>query len=309
MATIIQAPIEIVTPPKRYRAIGHCIYCGRRSGKITEEHIIPFGLAANSLVLPKASCRVCQEATRDFETVWLRHMWWPFRTRIGAPSAKKVRPDNFTLRRFKADTPGADATALRPVSVEQVKPKDFPLVYTAFKFQPPGILVGRPDSEPADYEIWVRGEDLKKYTPNTGDAVELGIANPQSFSRMLAKIAHSFAVAEVGEEAFTPLLTNFIRGEDGFPILRWLGGDREPHPSTLPLHQISRSTGIVGDTRYLIVGIRLFCFMGTPRYYAVVGTIERALDESPLFAETRHTIDIKLPPTMGDSSLVGDTVG
>jgi hypothetical protein len=60
----IEAPIEIVTPPKRYAPIRHCIYCGAYSKHLSKEHIIPFGLTEDSLILPKASCLSCRDITR-----------------------------------------------------------------------------------------------------------------------------------------------------------------------------------------------------------------------------------------------------
>src|SRR6266581_4326688 len=83
----VQAPIEFVTPNKRYAPVGYCIYCLTHSN-LTKEHIIPHGLAGNSLVLPESSCTKCAAKTRDWETACLRHLWWPFRTRIGATLQK-----------------------------------------------------------------------------------------------------------------------------------------------------------------------------------------------------------------------------
>jgi hypothetical protein len=45
-----QAPIEFVTPNKRYTPVGYCIYC-LASSNLTKEHIIPHGLAGDSLIL------------------------------------------------------------------------------------------------------------------------------------------------------------------------------------------------------------------------------------------------------------------
>src|SRR5262245_41775945 len=129
------APIEIATPPKRYRPAGRCIYCGRRATKLSKEHIIPYGLAANSLVLPSASCRRCQQQTRDFETICLRHMWWPFRTRIGAPSRGKEKPTEFELKNIRVRGINDDGSLdYERTGITKIVPEQYPLIYIAFAF-------------------------------------------------------------------------------------------------------------------------------------------------------------------------------
>jgi hypothetical protein len=92
---------------------------------------------------------------------------------------------------------------------------------------------------------------------------------------MLAKIAHSYAVAEYGIDAFEPLLLPLILGKMDFgPYL--VGGDAsEPVPDQpAVLHDIFRM-----DCRrdngpdYFGVAIRLFAMMGMPRYYVIVGRL------------------------------------
>src|ERR1700744_1099100 len=93
--------IQIRTPFRRYPPVGHCIYCGVYSSQLNKEHILPFGIADDSLVLPKASCRNCEKTTGRLETVCLQHMWWPFRQRIGAPTRGKKPPSEFEMRFIK----------------------------------------------------------------------------------------------------------------------------------------------------------------------------------------------------------------
>jgi hypothetical protein len=153
----VQAPLEITTPPKRYKPIGHCIYCPAYPSKPTNEHIIPFGIAANSLVLPRASCPDCQRKTHEADTACLRRMWWPFRTRLGAPSRGKDKPESFTLRRGQA-TYTADSVAISDVQESTVAPKDFPMTYSALRLPQPAVLVGRDPAAQVDYGFWMRTE-------------------------------------------------------------------------------------------------------------------------------------------------------
>ena len=60
----IQSDIDLSKfQSRRYAPVGRCIYCGAFSNALTKEHIIPFGLAGNALVLPKASCQTCAAIT------------------------------------------------------------------------------------------------------------------------------------------------------------------------------------------------------------------------------------------------------
>jgi hypothetical protein len=90
---------------------------------------------------------------------------------------------------------------------------------------------------------------------------------------MLAKIAHSYAVAELGSDAFHPLLPDLILGtEDRAAYL--VGGDASefPLPDKEPyLHHVYLLNAMSGGIMYTLVSIRLFAVVGMPRYHVVVG--------------------------------------
>ncbi len=92
-----------------------------------------------------------------------------------------------------------------------------------------------------------------------------------TYARMLAKIAHSFAIAELGFGSFEPLLTDFILKEND-AIYDCVGGiereddDRSERPDVL--HSIE----LLKEDDWVIVRLRLFAFLkGTPSYVIVVG--------------------------------------
>lgn len=64
----VRIPIKIKTPYKRGHPGSRCIHCGRVATKLRKEQIIPYGLAPDSLVFPKAGCLNCQEKTDKFGT-------------------------------------------------------------------------------------------------------------------------------------------------------------------------------------------------------------------------------------------------
>ena len=296
----IVAPLEILTPPKRYAPIGHCIYCVSRS-KPTDEHIVPYGLAADALVLQAASCRSCAGATKRFETILMRHVWWPFRTAIGAPTRGKERPKNFLLRRVRViKRHESGMIDYEPLDETPLSPSDFPLFYMAFKFPPSAALVGRNFDADVNYDVWVKHDEegMKKHAGGDQHGFRLAPGEPIAFSRLLAKIAHSYAVAELGEHTFQPRLKKIIRKEPKSltRILNWVGGDLDI-PSAQPiLHSLQLERQQISHNHYVVANIRLFCFMGSPQYRVVVGELKRPEIEHPSLNQPPYNIEVRTTP-------------
>ncbi len=271
----IALPIEITTKPKRYRPVGRCIYCGRKSGKLSDEHVIPYGIAGNSVILPKASCSRHGKATGKIETVCLRHLWWPLRTQLGLPTRGKRPPKNFNLRRVKVTGEYSDGR-LDCVLVSDIKvtPEEFPFVYTALKLPPPAILVGRNPVEDVNYKVWCAfsEEEFKKYSLGDKHGTIIAPIEPETFCRFLAKISHAYAVAELGFGAFRPVLAEFIIGNP-LRALEWIGGEAGEHDATANLHEISWKIQTVDSRVFVVVELRLFACLGSPKYTIVVGEI------------------------------------
>src|SRR5205085_3347120 len=68
--------------------IGECIYCGTTEGELSEEHVAPFGLSGQ-LVLLRASCERCAKVTSSLETTLLRQQWFAARATL---STRTRRP-------------------------------------------------------------------------------------------------------------------------------------------------------------------------------------------------------------------------
>jgi hypothetical protein len=301
---IIEAPIEITTPTKRYRSVGHCIYCGVYSNKLTKEHIIAHGLAGNSLILPNSSCRDCADKTRDWENACLRHLWWPFRTRIGAPSSGKQVPKSFSVRQMKVTKINKDGSigAYDKVAETFAGPMEFPLVFMAFKFPLPGLLIGRDPNAGIDIEAVAKisEEEFRKFAPGDKDGFLIARTDIEAYCRMLAKIAHSYAVAELGEAAFRPVLREFIRGKPLEHAWHWIGSDTATPPPEQRLHDIQWLASTVNGFNYVMVSLRLFSFIGSPRYHIIVGELTRPLDQLPFLQQSLYTIDVKTALPLGE---------
>jgi hypothetical protein len=152
---------------------------------------------------------------------------------------------------------------------------DLPLVCVGFRWPAPGFLRnGRPDENPLSGEFVCRYQkgEIEKFIKD-GEGYKVARVGPLDYARMLAKIGHAFIVAEYGEDSFKPALTDLIRGRtDGAPYL--VGGDDSGTPlqdQPGQLHHVYRHDCNVNGVDYILATIRLFAFMGMPRYHVVVG--------------------------------------
>jgi hypothetical protein len=112
----------------------------------------------------------------------------------------------------------------------------------------------------------------------------MGEVRSHAFFPMLAKIAHSFAIATWGERSFNPLLPDMILGRDS-RWLRLVGGFAKIPPATAPetihiLHVGLRRSHV--GVQYVIARVRLFSNFGSPEYLVVVGEYTGTREDPPI---------------------------
>lgn len=262
----------------RYPAILRCIYCRDSDIRnLTDEHIFPYSLGGN-LVLEKSSCRECANITKKYEQTVARDVFGKFRVRHNIQTRrKKERPQSYPI-----DINNPDGTS----STIDIPAKSHPSPLFLYKFAPANILHGL--SREIDTFLWII------YCAATSDAIELIETHkwdgklkirpvPIEFARMLAKIAHSHAVAMLGTEAFHPLALDIILCRtDNVSYL--VGGNyAAPTSSTDDLEAPVRGAGHLFSLRYvsgphqelfLLGEIRLFASLSSPTYHVIVGKVE-----------------------------------
>jgi hypothetical protein len=90
--------------------------------------------------------------------------------------------------------------------------------------------------------------------------------------RLIGKIAHAFAVAELGRNFFTPVLLNLIRGDQPMFADHFVGSGMVNDPPIPHLHELSFAPPIdQGNSELIVVRVRLFASLDMPTHYAVVG--------------------------------------
>jgi hypothetical protein len=263
-----------------YPPVGRCIYCGSTDG-LTREHIVPFSFGGTT-VLPKASCISCAEITSDFEHSCARTMLGNMRLQLGFPSRnKKNRPDQITLQ---------VKTGKKPREPRSVKIKNLPILPIPLPvFDPPGILSNLQPTDDVECVMnfyWMVDQEAAREQYNKiqpGGTIAMQMNFPYlAFARLLAKIAHSQAVAEYGVEAFSPMLLPYILGPN-IHTSYVIGGTKVPinAPVGVELHWLIEF-GIFNrsDKRFFTAKIELFKFLKDhPTYWVVLAEADDRLSD------------------------------
>jgi len=259
-----------VTKPKRYPPVGRCIYCGRTEG-LTDEHIVPLALNG-AWILPKSTCPRCSKITAQIETAALHKTYLGYR----------IQKDFRTRRRKQRNAKRIKVTR-RSEGKTEVFYDDFknaPVFLMHMRLQPPTILTNKEPPKGHSAMSMLIATDIRHFvtTQKLASGEFISEYNHKSVARMLAKIAHAYACAELGLGRFNPLLPGLILGEVEWVYNYLVGGDyvvNAPHtplpklPLMHSLHLTSEKAG--SGKRFYVAKIRLFAYEVSPVYTIIVG--------------------------------------
>ncbi len=255
--------------------MGQCIYCGSKDG-LTREHVIPYS-AGGRWVLPDASCRDCSAVTGAFEGEVSRTILGPLRMLYNMPTRRpKDRPNHLPLKvKYPNSTDWEIAYVDRSICPFLVGLPLYPM---------PDALTGaltEGNRDAATSNIWIRGggfwrdrDAQLQWLCNALGASEVmpdATVHTEPFCLTLAKIAHSFAVAELGVGAVEPFLTDMIRHRDLSNRAEFIGGGGGNEPPSNDLHELAFDTAVSSKSNVIAVRIRLLGVLGTPTYHVAVG--------------------------------------
>lgn len=205
-------------PAKLYQPLNFCAYCGS-TDSLSTEHIIPFGLGGK-LILPKASCEECRKATSKVEDFVLRKYLCPLRSYLSLPSRKPAhRPTSYKLTLQRGTHRWS----------QKVKLAEHPGHIQFAMFDPPGRVAGREKEQPT-YNVRLIGADI---FPNTAArlvrlgadrAIDQVTIKAMDIARMVAKIGFSYAIAELGRDAFEELYVQHLIRDAAPDWNYWIGG-------------------------------------------------------------------------------------
>ncbi|MCC0023646.1 MAG: hypothetical protein H6874_05435 [Hyphomicrobiaceae bacterium] len=271
-----QSRLNITSASRRYPPVGRCIYCGEQNKVLGDEHILPYAIAGNSLVLPKAGCRNCEKANSAFELPIHRKQLGPLRTVLGFPTRnRRNRPTNINLGlgNFSKFEVGETAVHVGEIDVPIEK---FPITFATIRLGPPGILLGLPLECPLPWSAFVRlvADEHRSPFQYGANVARICAVNPFLTAQYLARIAYSYAVSELGYGTFQPLVLDLLKRKGGF-FRHWVGGQLSVPPANkLSLHTLEQETVLVGPHKYVVVTLRLFANLGSPIHQVVVGQLD-----------------------------------
>jgi len=217
-------------------------------------------------------------------------MYGPLRLLYGLPSRRKnKRPETLQLKIKR--TAGSEWEYV-PVVQER-----YPFLITFPYFEAPGALAGTGESEakgPVTDRLWIRGASPHHNFDQLLESLaqELGVhslmpeskAEVSAFCSLLAKIALSYVVANVGVSAQWSRLAEIALGENMNNCLHYIGSVATDEPASDALHEVS--LGKHSRTDAILVRLRLLAKLGTPTYFVVLPSVAAEGWPNPLLRPT-----------------------
>lgn len=266
----------------RFPSPGRCIYCGDGQSKLRDEHVIPYALAANAMILEKSCCEKCQNIIQRYEQEVLKIQLGIFRVQVEAPSRtkKKERTTHVDLQFVEVDDLGQFK---RNLGIRTISVDELPLAIHLWQSPMPRRLRGPLTAEQEQGKPWSFADrdginalcdTVRKETGANHVAYNSGTVNRMHYRRSLAKTAHAFAAARFGIDYFEPFLLDLIlcRSDD---VSEFVGDDPFAEPvgdSNGHTLQILLGEPVGGQEQGLIAArFQLYPTLGSPAHLVVVG--------------------------------------
>lgn len=263
-----------------HKFIGKCIYCGTIEGRLTNEHTIPLSLGGDKQLL-KASCEArCNGITSAIEGHVTGGAMKQVRTMMDIKTRrKKDRPKDLPMAMMRGDER----------EIEFVPVDDYIGVMPYIERGMPGYLLGNlhPAGLGVDHvkveaiSVMRRTEehlDLARKYDTEYLAVDFPL-KPETFGRMIAKVAYCHAVWNIGlnqwQEVF--VLPAILGERDD--IWHWVGSEGRVSADLIkrPRHGSYHLIKFWVDHGLALVSVQLFANGGLPEYLVVVGRVSEAL--------------------------------
>ena len=225
---------------RTHKPVGTCIFCREFVGPfcpglLSDEHIIAYSIGGNDL-LPQASCGLHQKVTAQLDEQIARDMLKVYRHAYGFPS--RSGSDRQPFYKIPVTNQLKSFTYFQEVPLSEV-----PGLYTCPHLITPGILVGAPAVPLRMGHVCHHAPDnkltefVRKLPGGFSASWTSGAIVLSDFARMLAKVGHTYATAEIGNGNFIPSLLDIVEGKSANPF-HFVGGfepsaPQEQSPLTL----------------------------------------------------------------------------
>lgn len=111
--------------------------------------------------------------------------------------------------------------------------------------------------------------EIESFAENHPGYTRIGTFRISVLFQFLAKIAYSYAAAEIGTASLFPMLVDFIKGRSD-KMTYLIGGENTELPQATYGHRLELHEYVIGGITYVIVLVHLFGCMGMPQYHIVV---------------------------------------
>ncbi|RWA68003.1 hypothetical protein [Mesorhizobium sp.] len=268
---------------RRVPSPGRCIYCGIAGKPLTDEHVVPFALGANSLVLEKSCCSDCQKIIQKYEQEVLKKQLGVFRAQVDAPTRnRKDRATDVPMHFVEVNEQGKP---MRDLGRRRIALAEAPLMICLWSSPLPELLdpkgagsvpLGQPWTYVDQQAMAVMVKQVAEETGAKHVAAKIGEVNRRHYLRSLAKTAHAYAAAEMGLDAFDPMLVDLIlcRRDD----VETFVGDL-PHESPFDADDSHTFQIAIGEpldgpgAGYLVARIVLYPTLGSPAHVVILGRV------------------------------------
>lgn len=260
-----------------FPSVGRCIYCKNPDDlPLSKEHIIPESIGGMT-ILPHASCQQCAKITSQFERFVAQKSFDFLRKKFGIRQKPKKRNNQphvqvtfekdgrrFTKRLAVCDIPANFSTINLPT----------PQWYIDMYPSPsPGFV--KPSAITASFE-----PDVEQFLSlHNADRYFLpNEFNPEVLARVLAKIAHSYAIAQYGFDDVDSDLSLIILGQESpFPLVGSAPFllSEAPH---MRIHTVTGMTMPFNGENVIVVFIRLFARVSNSHFVVRVGRDRSSMD-------------------------------
>jgi hypothetical protein len=190
-----------------------------------------------------------------------------WRMREGFPSSKtNKRPSQVSVEIGEGIGPAFKITDKIRVPIEE-----HPCLIALPILALPGLLTGAINDWRGDLWHSLKEEQLDAFIELYGRSAQQGMFNPLAWFRLVAKIAHGFAVMVEGYGSFRPLLQRLILGKSQ-RVGKFIGCD--PNPEDVGRNRefdLRLDHYCVRGTDYVGVNVRLLGELGAPTYIVIVG--------------------------------------
>lgn len=269
---------------------GFCIYCGNLG--ISDEHWLSKWLGGEELI-KGGTCAKCQKIINDkVENPLSRGMFWSARKMLGLKShSNSMEPIPLTLL-----TGGVEKDILVPqadnIGLMFLPALPAPSIYSQDE---PAVRTGK---MVWDFVCTVldpqKHEEFKVKYPSDGVTTRNLLMVP--FMRLLAKIAHGFAV-HCGI-VFRPLLRDFILKGNRAVGEFFVGGVPGMGPKLDGLTFLNARWVLIKNKNYLEITIQLFAQLEMPVYTVIVGEELEWMQEMEYINATRYANEWNLAPEL-----------